>query len=186
MAWLMRHAMAPYERRVAQRKRALFTGLAEMAGGSPRDLVLEIGCGTRANSAYLPPNARWIGADRNPRMRPPLCAAAERLPFACASVDVVISTLVLCSVADPAVVLAEVRRVLRPGGRFLFLEHVAAPPGTRWRRWQQRLRPFCHACAGGCDPLRNTGATIVAAGFAEVALEEFALGFPHIVGQATR
>jgi ubiquinone/menaquinone biosynthesis C-methylase UbiE len=65
-----------------------------------------------------------------------LAASAQRLPFADESVDVVLSTLVLCSVPDPAAALAEVRRVLRPRGRFVFVEHVAAPPRTMLRRAQ--------------------------------------------------
>jgi SAM-dependent methyltransferase len=177
MAWLMRHAMGGYERRVAERKRRLFAGATGRA--------LEIGCGARANRDHLS-QVEWIGMDPNLFMRPLVCAAAEALPVRDGAVDLVIATLVLCSVRDPERVLAEVRRVLRPGGRFLFLEHVAAAPGTGGRWAQRALRPACSFCADGCDPLRETGAMIARAGFAEVRMERFSLGFPHIAGCAWR
>ena len=178
MAWLMRHAMGPYERRIAQRKLRLFGGLD--------GTVLEIGCGTGANRRYLPNATRWIGLDPNRHMQPSACATAEDLPVASASIDAVICTLVLCSVRDPKRALAEVRRVLKPGGRFLFIEHVAAPFGTFAHMGQALLRPVCHACAGGCNPLRDTGRTIAQAGFASVESESFSLGLPHIIGTALR
>jgi SAM-dependent methyltransferase len=176
MAWLMRHAMAPYERHVAERKRLLFAGLHGQA--------IEIGCGTRANLPYLSPAVHWIGTDPNPYMRPPVCANAERLPFADATADLAISTLVLCSVRDPALALAEIRRVLKPDGRFVFLEHVAAPPGTIAHRSQHWMRPLCHCCADGCNPLRDTERAIRSAGFRQVQVEKFSLGWPHISGMA--
>ncbi len=90
--------------------------------------------------------------------------AGESLPFAGASFDTVVCCLTLCSVADPPQVLAEVRRVLRPGGSFLFLEHVAsADPGRR--RWQERLNPIQRVVAVGCNLNRDTAALVAAAGF---------------------
>lgn len=171
----MRHAMAGYEQRVAPRKQTLFAG----ADGK----ALEIGCGLAPNRRYLG-KVEWIGVDPNPYMEPTVRAAAEQLPFPDATFDLAIATLVLCSVGDPAAAVAEVRRVLKPGGRFLFLEHVAAPAGARLCRWQRWARPICRVCADGCDPMRDTAAIIRAAGFARVTLEEFSLGFPHIAGEA--
>jgi len=147
-AWVLAHLGVRYERMVADRKRALFAGL----DGS----VLEIGPGTGPNLVYYPPGIRWLGVEPNPYMVPYLRTAAaraglpvdlrpgmaERLPAEDNSMDTVVSTLVLCSVHDPDGVLREIRRVLKPGGQFLFLEHVAAPPG----------RPSSHA--GG--PLGGT------------------------------
>ena len=69
--------------------------------------------------------------------------------------DAVISTQVLCSVADPAKVLREIQRVLKPGGRFLFVEHVAAAPGTSLRHWQRLARPVSALLGDGCHPDRN-------------------------------
>src|SRR5258706_582852 len=149
------------EASVADRKQALFTGIS----GD----VLEIGPGTGVNLVYLPVGIRWIGIEPNTYMHPYLrelglklglsldirVGFAEHLPVADNSMDIVISTQVLCSVADPATVLREIQRVLKPGGRFLFVEHVAAVPGTRLRRWQRLARPM-PALLGGCHPDRET------------------------------
>jgi ubiquinone/menaquinone biosynthesis C-methylase UbiE len=83
-------------------------------------------------------------------------ATAEDLPFEDASFDTVVSGLVLCTVADPQRSVAEVARVLKPGGRFLFLEHVRAPDGSTRARWQDRLERPWGAFAGGCHPNRRT------------------------------
>jgi len=110
--------------------------------------VLEIGPGAGPNLAYFSPHIRWVGIEPNPFMHPYLRrqaerlnrtveirdASAERVPLQDNSVDAVVSTLVLCSVKDVSGALQEILRVLRPGGRFVFIEHVAAPPGTWLRR----------------------------------------------------
>lgn len=176
----MRHAMSGYERRVAERKQALF---ATIAAG---ERIVEIGAGADPNRRFFPDGVRWVGLEPNPYLPSTVRGAAEAMPFADACADVVISTLVLCSVRDPAGVLREVQRVLRPGGRFYFLEHVASPAGSRGRWAQRLLRPVCGFCADGCDPLRETGRTIAAAGFARVSQESFALGFPHVCGVAVQ
>ncbi|MCH8980380.1 MAG: pyridoxal-phosphate dependent enzyme, partial [Armatimonadetes bacterium] len=95
-------------------------------------------------------------------------AGAERLPVDDASVDTVVSTLVLCSVRDPKASLAEVVRVLRPGGRLLFLEHVASddPRAARWQRWLQPLWRWladnCHLTRRTGDLIRESGGTAIA------------------------
>ena len=148
--------------------------LADAAGS-----VLEIGAGTGVNIPHYPrAGARVALCEPDPGMRHQLsrrvpdgdrfgvhAADAARLPAADGSVDVVVSTLVLCTVPDPAAALAEIRRVLRPGGALLFLEHVAAAPGTRDRRVQGLLDPLWRCVAGGCRLVRDTEATIQAAGF---------------------
>jgi ubiquinone/menaquinone biosynthesis C-methylase UbiE len=150
--------------------------LAEAAGD-----VLEIGAGTGANLPFYPstvsrlvltePDADML-AKLAPRMT--LCAAprietraaaADALPFDDATFDVVVSTLVLCSVPDVARTLAEVRRVLRPGGRLLFLEHVAADDRPDRLVWQRRLEPLWMRVSGNCHLTRRTGESIRAAGF---------------------
>ncbi|QMW21513.1 class I SAM-dependent methyltransferase [Sandaracinobacteroides saxicola] len=90
--------------------------------------------------------------------------AGEHLPFADASFDTVVTCLTLCSVADPRQVLAEIRRVLKPGGMFLFLEHVLSDDPAR-QRWQQRLNPVQKVIGVGCNLNRNTAAMVRAAGF---------------------
>lgn len=171
-----------------------------------RDLtgtVLEIGAGAGANVVFVPSGVRWIGLEPNPYLRDRLRQAAarlrdahavagtaERIPLADGTVDVVVSTLVLCSVADQDRVLAEVRRVLRPGGRFVFCEHVAAPRGTWSRRGQRLIAPITRRFDAGCDPARETGAAIERAGFERVRMDWFTLrellvvNTPNIVGHA--
>jgi len=157
-------------------KRSLFADL--------RGTVLEIGAGKGANFGLLPGQVRWVGLEPARRRRRRLARShaglvlagdGERIPLRDHSVDAVISTIVLCSVQDQDRVLAEVRRVLRPGGAFVFCEHVAAPSGTRARSWQRALAPWCRRFDAGCDPSRETWRAIEQAGFAHVELEWFTL-----------
>lgn len=156
-------------------KRSLFADL--------RGTVLEIGAGKGANFGLLPGQVRWVGLEPGRRRRrlaqgrPGLVLAGvgEQIPLCDHSVDAVVSTIVLCSVRDQDQVLSEVRRVLRPGGAFVFCEHVAAPRGTRARRWQRALAPWSRRFDAGCDPSRETWLAIERAGFAHVELEWFTL-----------
>ena len=193
-AWLLSGTNRRYEVMVADEKRALLTPLA--------GTVLEIGPGGGNNLAFLQRGVRWIGVEPNPFFHDRLrargerlaievdvrTATAEALPVADHSVDAVISSLVLCSVRDPGAALREVRRVLRPGGRFVFVEHVVAPHGTGLRCAQHALRPVWRALSDGCHPDRDTGLLIEEAGFASVELRRFRLPVPvmgpHIAGIA--
>jgi SAM-dependent methyltransferase len=97
-------------------------------------------------------------------------ASAERLPFLDAVFDTVVMTWTLCSVADPALALAETRRVLKPGGRLVFVEHGLAPePGVA--RWQRGLTPCWRHIAGGCHLDRRIDDLVCAAGFRLDAIE---------------
>jgi ubiquinone/menaquinone biosynthesis C-methylase UbiE len=159
-------------------KRAAFAGLD---GGT----VLEIGAGVGANLAYLPPGSRLIALEPNLRMHDRLrrrcrragievtvvAGGAEAIPLADGAVDEVVCSLVLCTVDDPARVLAEIRRVLRPGGRFRFVEHVAAPaPGPR-RLVQRAIRRPWGWVFEGCNPGPHTPALLEAAGFGDLRVE---------------
>lgn len=184
------------DRQLAGRKRELL--------GDLRGRVLEIGPGAGVNLAYYQSDVEWIGLEPNPAMDRYLRQAAaragrpiaiwrgvaERIPADDGSLDAVVATHVLCSVDDLAGALAEVRRVLRPGGRFVFVEHVAARPGSAERRAQRLVAPLWHACADGCHPDRETGAAIDRAGFARVDSASFRLRAPivapHIAGVALR
>lgn len=195
-ARLMQQARRSYEPLVRERKQALL--------GDLHGTLLEIGPGTGPNLAYYPRGARWIGVEPNPHMHPYLQAEAaqrglqvelrdgraEQLPAGDASVDVVVSTLVLCSVTDPTRTLSEVRRVLKPGGKFVFIEHVAAPPGTGLRRLQNLIQPLWTLLADGCHPNRETWTALEQAGFASLHIEHFRLPIgpasPHIAGVAVR
>ena len=188
-AWMLAHLNARYEQMVAARKRALFADL--------RGEILEIGPGTGPNLPYYSSGIHWIGIEPNPYMYPYLRntaervglrvdlrpATAEQLPAENGSMDAVVSTLVLCSVTDPQAVLQEIRRVLKPGGRFLFVEHVAAPPGTRLRRVQTMLRPVWKRIADGCHPDRETWIAIERAGFDRLDYEHFRLPLGPVATQ---
>lgn len=142
--------------------------------GEARGAVLEIGAGTGLNLRHYPvgleelvlvepgePMADRIDLARAPEGVPArlVRAPAEHLPFDDETFDTVVSTLVLCTVSEPARAVSEAARVLRPGGRLLFCEHVAAERG--WRRALQRrsARPWA-AFADGCRCDRPTLATI--------------------------
>ena len=197
-AWLLSHGDGFDRDLYGDRKRDL---LGDLAG-----TVVEIGPGGGVNLPYYAPGVRWIGVEPNvhfhPRLRrraakrgldaDVLAGVAERLEVDDASADAVVSTLVLCSVGDQAAALAEIRRVLQPGGTFVFIEHVAAPRGSRLRRVQRFVRPAWRVIADGCRPDCETGKSIEAAGFADVQIERFDAAMPvplvrpHIVGTARR
>jgi len=118
-------------------------------------------------------------------------AGAEKLPFEDASFDTAVATLVLCTVPEPAAAVAEARRVLKPGGRLLFLEHVRSEdPGLA--RWQDRLERPWHFLGDGCHCNRDTVATISASGLELNGVEKDELPKapplvrPLVVGSATR
>jgi SAM-dependent methyltransferase len=147
--------------------------------------VLEIGAGTGGNLSHYRAARQVILAEPAPAMRAilnqrlgaasvpvrVLPAAAERLPVPDASVDVVVSTLVLCSVEDLPAALAEVTRVLRPYGRLVFLEHVR---GLGLRGWtQDRVAGLWSHLAAGCRPNRDLVSALCSAGFTLSRLETF-------------
>jgi len=157
-------------------------GLREMrrellAGAGGR--VVELGAGTGANLALYPGSVSALTlVEPDPhmtkRLREKLAgsgrtatvveAPAERLPFADAEFDTAVVTLVLCTVPDPAAALAELARVVKPGGKLLFVEHVrAADAGLA--RWQDRLERPWRFLGDGCHCNRDTLATIAASPF---------------------
>jgi ubiquinone/menaquinone biosynthesis C-methylase UbiE len=92
-------------------------------------------------------------------------APAEHLPFATATFDSIVVTYSLCSVDDPAAALAEARRVLRPNGELVFVEHGLAPD-FKTSRWQHRITPIWRRIGGGCHLDRDIAAIVRDAGFA--------------------
>lgn len=149
--------------------------------GELRGEVLEVGAGTGLNLPLYPASVtRLVMSEPDPHMRLKLArkaasapgprvevtdASLEELPVPADSFDVVVATLVLCSVPDLDQALAEIYRVLRPGGKFVFLEHVAAEDRPRRLKWQHRVEPFWKWFAGNCHLTRRTEAAIAAAGF---------------------
>jgi ubiquinone/menaquinone biosynthesis C-methylase UbiE len=184
MAWLMAtlydRFMRPSEEAcLGEWRRDLLSGL--------EGDVLEVGAGTGVNLAYYPPGARLVLAEPDRDMAKRLeakisgtrhegaridAADAEALPYPDESFDVVVSTLVLCSVARPGRALVEIGRVLRPGGRLVFIEHVGAEEGSSRRAWQGRIEPVWKHVAGGCCLTRDTRTSIARAGLTFERIDE--------------
>jgi ubiquinone/menaquinone biosynthesis C-methylase UbiE len=158
-----------------------------------RGEVLELGVGSGRNLAFYDPARvrRVIGIDPSTpllrRARPRIAespvpvelveGSAEQLPFEASVFDTAIVTYSLCSMDDPARALAEVRRVLRPGGALVFVEHGLAPDAsTRW--WQRRLTPFWRRVTGGCRLDRDLPAVLGTAGF---HVDELTTGYQGLV-----
>ena len=160
----MFEGMADYEMAIAPRKRELFRKLKD-AGC---EKVVELGAGTGPNLPYYSKDTHIIAVDVNEFMRPYFVknmatfnwpssrvtwveASAASVPLEDASVDAVVCTLLLCSVADVAAVVNEARRLLRPGGKLLFIEHTIAPAKQPLLRVGQVLfNPFQQYFADGC------------------------------------
>lgn len=132
--------------------------------GQARGRVLELGAGTGLNVEHYTAVEEVVLTEPDAGMAKRLerrlmvsstsgkviTAPAEQLPFADDSFDTVVATLVFCTVSDPPAALREIRRVLAPDGRLLFIEHVRADPGSRLEAWQNRLfRPW-RAFGYGC------------------------------------
>jgi ubiquinone/menaquinone biosynthesis C-methylase UbiE len=150
-------------------------------------VVVEIGAGNGVNFRYYPPGVQLIVYEPNAWMHERLRQAAgnhaldcelrpvsaEKLDLPAQSVDAVVCTLVLCTVEDPGQILREVQRVLKPGGTFFFLEHVAAPRGSGLRRVQDMLMKPWRWLFEGCHTNRETAELLADAGFARVEIERF-------------
>jgi ubiquinone/menaquinone biosynthesis C-methylase UbiE len=147
--------------------------------------VVELGSGTGANLRYLDRGTRLIAVEPNPHMHAPLLRRArargidveissvtgEAVDLPDASADAVISTLVLCSVHDVTATLRQVLRILRPGGRFMCIEHVAAPADSFVGRVQRWLRRPWEWFFEGCHTHRDLEQAILEAGFTKVRIE---------------
>lgn len=205
----MERGMVAYETNISTVKKHLFSQICAV------DVVVDIGFGTGPNLRYLPAGAQMLGIEPNEYMwayaaqrarqygidlelRSGVC---EALPLADECCDVVITTLTLCSVDDVQAALREIVRVLRPGGRHMFIEHVAAGRSRKLLRvMQEGLTPLQIVFADGCHLNRETGGLIremVGKGYSEVRCDEFDLHFggvgdwlnplrPHIAGVARK
>lgn len=171
--------------------------LAEATGD-----VLEVGFGTARNLAHYPAKVRSVtGLDplvtegnetverRIARAPFPVERAALRadgeLPFDAGRFDCIVTTWTLCSIPDPLAALAEMRRVLKPDGRFLFIEHGRSErPGTA--RWQDRLNPLWQRIADGCNLNRPMDELVERGGFELVTIERFRGKGPGVLAQMYR
>jgi ubiquinone/menaquinone biosynthesis C-methylase UbiE len=172
--------------------KALRTHALEPACGR----ILELGFGTGLNLAHYPPTVKAIVAvDPNPGMATIARRrmdelgitvthhqiSAESLPFDPGSFDSVVSTLTLCSIPDVDAALSEVRRVLKPGGQFLFFEHGRDPdPGVS--KWQDRLNPLWRRLFDGCQINRDVSRLLRNAGLSLATLENPRLSMPRVAG----
>jgi ubiquinone/menaquinone biosynthesis C-methylase UbiE len=197
-AWVLKKSDALNHKLYGPFKRKLFQGL--------KGLVVEIGPGTGVNFNYFPLGIQWIGIEPNQAFHETLhqqalkagidakilTADALNIPLPDHTADVLICTLVLCSIKDPAKTIAELKRVLKSGGGLIFIEHVAAPKKTGLRRAQNIFNPFNKLIADGCNCNRETWTIIENAGFKEIDLSHqilkgaFKLSSPHIIGYAVK
>lgn len=169
--------------------------------GEAEGRVLEVGAGTGASFPYYKEIARVVATEPDPFMLEKAekrlaqlglqnidvrQAAAEELPFEDESFDTVVSTMVFCSVGDPGRGLAEIRRVLKPGGTFRFMEHVRFDNGLRGHI-QDALVPVWSWLGAGCHPNRRTLQSIQTAGFEVKELQRQKLAIiPVIIGVAVK
>jgi ubiquinone/menaquinone biosynthesis C-methylase UbiE len=172
-------------------------------------MVIEVGAGNGLNFGHYPrsvssvlavepePHLRGIAERSAAAARVPIKVvdgSAEQLPAEDGSFDAVIATLMLCSVPDPQAALAEMRRVLRPGGELRFMEHVRADTPAYRRMQQLADATFWPVCFGGCHASRDPVAAIGAAGFTVTDLTRYRLPdsrlpwptAPHARGVAVR
>lgn len=172
--------------------------------GNISGTILETGPGSGLNFRYYARGSTIVAIEPNRYLHPYLKKAATRnglslilhdnpgesmdLPDGVA--DTAVISLVLCSVANPAQVISEILRVLKPGGRFLFIEHVAAPSNTRLQRVQRFISPLWQKLFDGCHPDRDARREIEKAGFSATYMDEFTLSVPvvspHISGIAVK
>ncbi|VEP13081.1 Methyltransferase type 11 [Hyella patelloides LEGE 07179] len=169
--------------------------------GNLQHKVLEIGPGAGASLAYYCDNIDWIGVEPNPFMHPYLereakqhklsnielrQGTAEDLPVEDESVDHVVSTHVLCSVTDLYRSLQEIKRILKPGGSFVFIEHVAGECHTWTRKVQDGVNPVWKNLFDNCHTNRETWSILEQVGLETVNYYRFKLPFPivspHIAG----
>ncbi len=194
MSWFMAAIYDPFMRKTEEACLRAWRG--ELIG-ELRGAVLEVGAGTGANlPLYSHAVERLVLAEPDRAMmsrlqerlggvgrRAELCEAPmHRLPFEDGSFDAVVCTLVLCSVEDPQACLGEVRRVLRPGGKLAFIEHVCDEHRFGRRLLQRGLEPIWKPLAGGCHLTRRTETAIRDAGFelTEVRRESLRKALPML------
>ena len=197
-AWLLDAGAAPDDDPVAVRTAA--------AIGAMTGTVVELGAGTGANARWFADGVHVIAVEPNPHMHERLRAAAERhavdleirtvrgesIDVEDASVDAVVGTLLLCGVDDPARVIAEAHRVLRPGGTYFFVEHVVAPDASLTRRVQSVFRRPNAWLFNGCRIDQDTESLLRAGPFDRVDVDRIDRGpraayvRHQIVGTATK
>ncbi len=199
---------AVYDRLMASAERSYMKGVRQEIVGGAGGRILEIGAGTGSSFPYYPDDGEVVATEPDPfmfrraerrareigRSIELRQAPAEALPFEDGSFDTVVSTLVLCTVTDPAKALSEIRRVLKPQGQLRFYEHVRYEYAFG-AFWQDLVTPVWGWFAAGCHPNRDTAGTIRGAGFSIQEMDmikpvpplpPMIFARPHIKGVAIR
>ena len=173
-----REQIIPYLVHRSMRQEALVAYRERVVSGAV-GRILEIGIGSGVNLRYygdraehvigLDPSAKLLAmadaADRRTSLSVELVkGSAEMIPMEDKTIDTVLTTWTLCSISDVKQALSEMRRVLKPNGRLLFVEHGLSPD-NKVRRWQNRLNPVWKRLAGGCHLNRAIAQLIQVAGF---------------------
>ncbi|XP_054640696.1 putative methyltransferase-like protein 7A [Dunckerocampus dactyliophorus] len=193
-----------YNAKMHSKKKELFRNVCTFADSHGTLRLLEIGCGGGANFQFYPYGCTVLCADPNPHYETFLqrsMRANKHLTYEAflvvpaedmkevqdESVDVVVCTLVLCSVRDVKMVLQEVRRVLKTGGAFFFLEHVMSSTSAWTHFLQHTLEPLWFYIGDGCTVTRATWKDVESAGFSQVHIQHLeapvtAVMRPHIMG----
>lgn len=197
-AWLVNEMDSAMHCAYGSRKQSLFAQHAVE--------LVEIGPGAGANFRYYRPGTRITAIEPNVKMHARLrqraakyqlqlkivAGGAESIPVPAESAGTIVGTLVLCSVNDVSRVLSEVHRVLRPGGRYIFLEHVAAKRRSIASVEQWLLHRVWGKLFAGCRVNQDTLSLIESSPFDSLAYEEFELAAntlpfsPHIAGTAVK
>ncbi|NXU54054.1 MET7A protein, partial [Turnix velox] len=207
--YILEKISAAHEKKVKKRKQEMFSTLPDFKSSSGELKVLEIGTGGGPNFQFYPAGCRVTCTDINPHFQRALersmkknqhihyedflVASGEDLrQVPSGSVDAVVCTLVLCSVKDVNGTLREVMRVLRPGGAFYFLEHVAAEPSSWKHFWQQVYYPTWKLVFAGCCLTREIWKNLEEAKFSQLNLQHTRVELPwtpidpHIMGYAIK
>ncbi|XP_075706244.1 thiol S-methyltransferase TMT1A-like [Rhinoderma darwinii] len=209
LPYLLDRITKTYNKYMRDHKKELFSNLSDFKGPSGELKVLELGCGTGANFQFYPSGCRVMCVDPNPNFKTYLSkslaendhvhfqdflvAPGENMhQIASGSMDVVVCTLVLCSVENIDGILAEAHRVLRPGGAYFFLEHVTADPSSWNYFFQIILDPTWKHIGDGCKLTKETWKYLEKSKFSEVKYKHVIAPFkwspvrPHIYGYALK
>ena len=208
----MNYTLPKYNNAAMEYKQELFASLSD---DKKEELtILEVGAGSGGNLNFYPKNIpiKVIAVEPNVHFQKYLqrnlarhenisldrylvCPAENMKEVESNSLEIVISTIVMCSVQTQSAVLSEIKRVLKPGGKFYFMEHVAGEPGTWLFHLQNLLNTIWGLLFDGCNLNRNTSVAIDNAGFAQVKYKRlmveklgaiFYVVQPHIAGYAVK
>ena len=185
-AWIFKALAGYMDRLFGSTKRKLFK--------DHPGTIVEIGPGAGANMRYYRPGTRVIAIEPNSHMHPNLrktatkygmhlklkSLAGEAIDLPDNSFDFVVCTLVLCSVEEPLICLQQIKRILKPSGTFVFLEHVKAPEKSVLAFIQNLIHQPWYWFFEGCHTNRDTGLLLHAAGFSHLELQEYNLYSPFI------